>query len=103
MAKLQAAMNAISTGITPLNIKPTTRRFMAALNKDFNTVKALATLLNLADEIIFRASNGYKIDVAQKQLQKWASILGIQLDNLSASDNTLDDGWQAYQAQLVNE
>jgi cysteinyl-tRNA synthetase len=78
--RLNAAMNAISIGEKPLDIAPAQNRFLAAMDKDLDTVRGLATLLNLADEILFRAANDYSIDGAQAALQQMASVLGLRLN-----------------------
>ncbi len=77
--KLNAAMQAVSSGDLPINLAPVHRRFAKALEEDFNTLKGVASLLNLADEILFRARNGYFIDEAQIKLQHLASILGLNV------------------------
>ena len=78
--KLSAAMKAKSTGDRLLNIAPARKRFEAALDNDLDTVKGIATLLNLADEILFRAPNGYRVDDAQMALRQMATVFGLHLD-----------------------
>lgn len=78
--KLSAAMTAKSTGQRRLNTTPVRRRFEAALDNDLDTVKAIATLLNLADEILFRAPNDYLIDDGQMALRQMAAVFGLRLD-----------------------
>ena len=59
--KLAAAMEARSTGDRLINLAPIENRFAAAMENDLDTMKGIASLLNLADEIMFRAGNGYQI------------------------------------------
>ena len=77
--KLQAALSAASTGQQAINITPIQNRFTIAMENDLDTAKGIATLLNLADEVLFRAPNGYLLDGAQAALQRMASVFGLQL------------------------
>lgn len=97
--RLSAAMNAKSTGETPINTVPAENRFAAALDNDLDTVKAIATLLNLADEILFRAPNDYRIDDAQVTLRQMATVFGLSLDKGSPEDRVLT-GWHEYQKRI---
>jgi cysteinyl-tRNA synthetase len=93
--RLNAAMEAIGTGDRPLNIVPARNRFMAALDNDLDTRKGIATLLNLADEILFRAANGYSIDKAQDALRQMASVFGLRLDEEGPEERVVS-GWADY-------
>ena len=52
---------------------------------------ALASLLNLADEIIFRAENGYRVSEAQAALRQMAGVFGLRLDE---AEPGVIIGWQ---------
>jgi cysteinyl-tRNA synthetase len=78
--KLRAALKARSTGDQLLNLAPVRKRFEATLDNDLDTVKGIATLLNLADEILFRAPNDYRVDEAQMALRQMAAVFGLHLD-----------------------
>ena len=68
---------------------------MAALDNDLDTRKGVATLLNLADEILFRASNGYTIDDAQGALRQMASVFGLRLGKEGPEERVIS-GWADY-------
>jgi DALR domain len=93
--RLKAAMDAIGTGDRSLNTTPARNRFMAALDNDLDTRKGMATLLNLADEILFRAPNGYSIDDAQDALRQMASVFGLRLDTERPEERVVN-GWADY-------
>jgi cysteinyl-tRNA synthetase len=97
--RLSAAMDALSTGDRPLNVVPVQNRFQAALDNDLDTVKAIATLLNLADEILFRAANDYQVEDAQVALRQMASVFGLRLDRRSPEGRVIA-GWRNYQEQI---
>ena len=89
--RLAAAMTAVNSGHKLININPIQSRFQAALDQDLDTAMALASLLNLADEIIFRAENGYRVSEAQAALRQMAGVFGLRLDE--AEPGVLI-GWQ---------
>jgi len=97
--RLSAAMEAISTGDQPLNFAPVWKRFEAALDNDLDSIRAIATLLNLADEILFRAPNNYQIDEAQAALRQLASVFGLRLDREPPEGRGVT-GWHEYQKQI---
>lgn len=98
--KLKAAMNVRSTGEQPINMTPVQKRFTAVMNNDLDTSKALATLLNLADEILFRAPNGYRVTNAQSDLQHMAAVFGVYLDAETAVPEEMATGWNHLRQQL---
>ena len=98
--KLKAAMSARSTGPQPININPVQKRFTAVMDNDLDTGKGLATLLNLADEILFRASNGYQIEDAQTALQQMTAVFGLRLTDEAAAQNDEDNGWHTLRQRL---
>ena len=93
--KIKVAMTAVSTGPQPINLTPALNRFMAAMDNDLDTLKGIATLLNLADEILFRASNGYQIEEAQAALRRMASVFGLRL-NEEESEMRVVSGWNKH-------
>lgn len=97
--KLKAAAQAINSGTKPINLKPAENRFIAAMDNDLDTLKGIATLLNIADEILIRASQGYQIEEAQSFLRRLATVFGLQLDQ-EKPDTQLVAGWQQYQQQF---
>ncbi len=99
--KLKAAMSARSTGEQPINITPAQRRFTAVMDNDLDTSKGIATLLNLADEILFRASNGYRIEEAQAALQGMAAVFGLNVAEEETAADNITDGWNAFRQQFV--
>jgi hypothetical protein len=54
---------------------------------------------NLADEILFRAPNGYQIDEAQALLRELAAIFGLRLDAEQAEAKVLM-GWHEHKQQF---
>lgn len=98
--KLKAALTAVSTGQQPINVAPIQKQFMAAMDNDLDTVKGVATLLNLADEILFRASNGYRVDEAQMALRRMASVFGLRLNKDEAEEQVIA-GWSEHRQQFV--
>jgi L-cysteine:1D-myo-inositol 2-amino-2-deoxy-alpha-D-glucopyranoside ligase len=102
--KLNAALAAVSTGDQPINVTPAQKRFTAVMDNDLDTVKGIATLLNLADEIIFRAPNGYQIKEAQAALRRMASVFGLCLDEELAERRVItgwNDHWQNFRKDLL--
>ncbi len=97
--KLKAAIEAMSTGERLINIAPVRRRFQAALDNDLDTVKAIATLLNLADEILFRAPNDYLVEGAQLALRQMATVFGLRLDR-ELPESRVVTGWHLYQERI---
>lgn len=85
--KLNTALAAKSVDSTEqiLNSKPAERRFFTALGNDLNTFGATAALLNLADDILFKAPSGYNVQTAQETLAELAQILGLKVNNKNAS------------------
>lgn len=99
--KLKAAMTAVSSGETVINTQPAQNRFTAVMDNDLDTSKGIATLLNLADEILFRAPNGYQVDEAKAVLRRLAAIFGLRLDAEQAEAQVIM-GWHEH-AQLFEE
>lgn len=97
--KLHAAMTAVSTGSQVLNVTPAINRFTAVMDNDLDTIKGIATLLNLADEIIFRAPNGYSVDDAQAALRRLGSIFGLRFGE-ELADPQIIDGWNGHSQQF---
>jgi L-cysteine:1D-myo-inositol 2-amino-2-deoxy-alpha-D-glucopyranoside ligase len=97
--KLKAALTAVSTGTKPINLTPAQNRFAAALEKDLDTPKGVATLLNVADEIMFRAPNGYRVDEAQALLRQLSAVFGVRLD-AETPEKHVAAGWQEHRQQF---
>jgi len=55
------------------------QRFIEAMDDDFNTAQALATLFDLARDINRTSEEGYSVVPAQKVLLELANILGLTL------------------------
>jgi L-cysteine:1D-myo-inositol 2-amino-2-deoxy-alpha-D-glucopyranoside ligase len=89
--RLSAAMTAINSGHKLINVNPAQSRFEAAMDNDLDTSLALASLLNLADEIIFRAESGYRVTEAQAALREMARVFGLRLDE---AEPRVTIGWQ---------
>ncbi len=100
--KLNAALAAASTGGQAINVTPAQRRFITAMDNDLDTIKGVATLLNLADEIIFRAPNGYQVEGAQDCLRDMASVFGLRLDQ-EMSQEAVISGWNEHKQQFEDE
>jgi cysteinyl-tRNA synthetase len=66
-------------GVTVLNAEPFERKFVEAMDDDFNTAQAIAVLFELAKEINRGAEEGMQITEAQHTLLKLAGILGLTL------------------------
>jgi cysteinyl-tRNA synthetase len=97
VAKLEAALTAVSSGQRPINVAPAQNRFRAAMDNDLDTAKGIATLLNLADEVLFRAPNACQVDEAQAELRRMASVFGLRLDqNGALFEERSIDGWNKH-------
>lgn len=86
LGALQPATGKITTGdsVSALEtaVKHTRQRFIAAMNEDFNTSNALATLFGLARVINIARDTGVGGEpfiAAQDTLQELAEVLGLQL------------------------
>ena len=62
-----------------VDVKSYRNRFTEAMDDDFNTAQALATLFDLARDINRADETGYKTEEARKVLLKMASVLGLAL------------------------
>jgi cysteinyl-tRNA synthetase len=100
--KLLAALTAVDSGERPINTQPIQARFRAAMDNDLDTALALASLLNLADEIIFRAETGYQVTAAQDVLREMAAVFGLRLDKTEL-EARVTTGWQAHRERFKGE
>jgi cysteinyl-tRNA synthetase len=66
-------------GTTGLDAKPLERKFVEAMDDDFNTPQAIAVLFELVKEINRGAEQGANIAKAQNTLLKLSGILGLTL------------------------
>jgi len=67
-------------GIITLDPKPFERKFVEAMDDDFNTAQAIAVLYELTKEINQGATEGVNIIKAQDTLLKLAGVLGLTLE-----------------------
>ncbi len=95
--KFNAALSAIGSGQRPINVTPALNRFNAAMENDLDTRKGIATLLNLADEILFRAANGYEVKKAQESMRKLTAVFGLQLQSDTLAHHLTTTNGQTYQ------
>ncbi len=65
---------------TPLDAEPYRQRFTAAMDDDFNSAQAVATLFDLAREINKAGEEGAQIVGAQNTLRELAGVLGLKLE-----------------------
>jgi len=81
------------------------QRFTQAMDDDFNTAQAIATLFDLASEINRSADEGHSIKEAQRELMELAGIMGLTLEkveiHLDAEPFIKLAG--AYEVSLVGE
>jgi cysteinyl-tRNA synthetase len=54
-------------------------QFIEAMDDDFNTAQAIATLFDLTRDINRASSEGYSVAVAQKTLRELAEVMGLTL------------------------
>jgi len=66
-------------GAATLNAQPFEQKFIEAMDDDFNTAQAIATLFELTKEINRSAEQGIDITEAQHTLLKLANTLGLTL------------------------
>lgn len=62
-----------------LDVEPYRKRFIEAMDDDFNTAQAIATLFDLARDINRTGEENYAIAPAQQALLELANILGLTL------------------------
>jgi cysteinyl-tRNA synthetase len=65
-------------------------QFIDAMDDDFNTAQAIATLFDLTRDINRASSEGYSVAAAQKTLQELADVMGLTLK--SEKSRPLDAG-----------
>jgi len=63
-----------------IDVKSYRNRLIAAMDDDFNTAQALATLFDLARELNRACEAGHQPEEARKTLQELARILGLTLE-----------------------
>jgi cysteinyl-tRNA synthetase len=64
-------------GSTALDVAPYRQRFIEAMDDDFNTAQAIASLFDLAWEINRAADEGHSVEEAQRELIELAGIMGL--------------------------
>ncbi len=66
----------------PLDAEPYRKRFIDAMDDDFNSAQAVACLFDLAREINKSGEESSRIDEAQIMLRKLAGVLGLKLEKV---------------------
>ncbi|MDY6911879.1 MAG: cysteine--tRNA ligase [Chloroflexota bacterium] len=66
----------------PFNAESYRQRFIEAMDDDFNTAQAVATVFDLAREINKASEEGSPIGKAQETLNELTSVLGLQLEEI---------------------
>lgn len=85
--KIDTAIAALShSGGPHLNSDPAERRFFRALGRDLDGFAATAALLNLADDILFKAPSGYDVSKSKEALLRLGSILGLQFEAVAMGE-----------------
>ena len=59
-------------------------------------------MLNLADEILFRAPHGYQVQPAQESLRRMASVLGLLLDQERPQEELIS-AWNRHKERFEGE
>jgi cysteinyl-tRNA synthetase len=67
-------------GTAPIDVDSYRRRFIEAMEDDFNTPQALASLFDLAREINRARDGGFEVNQAQQMLLELANISGFTLE-----------------------
>jgi len=62
-----------------VDVEPYRSRFVEAMDDDFNTAQAVATLFDLTRDINRADESGYNVEEARKTLKELAGILGLTL------------------------
>ncbi len=62
-----------------VDVKPYRNRFVEAMDDDFNTAQAIATLFDLARDINRAEEAGFNVEVARNTLKELAGVLGLTL------------------------
>lgn len=73
----------------PLDARPFSERFIAAMDDDLNTPQAIAALFDLAREINRAREAGQSINEAQEALRNLGSILGLTFQGQSTNGRDL--------------
>jgi cysteinyl-tRNA synthetase len=63
-----------------INIRPYRQKFIEAMDEDFGTPQALATLFDLARDINRLSDEGYSVAQGQQLLSELAGVLGLTLE-----------------------
>ena len=79
-----------SPDATPLDPEGTRTRFVEAMENDFGTPQALASLFDLARAINRGRAEGFDLGLAQAELQELTSVLGLRLDNITFTEVKID-------------
>ena len=74
-----------------INIESYRNKFNEAMDDDFGTPQALATLFDLARDINRADDEGYNVAQAQKVLRELADVLGLKLESRSQISGEMDN------------
>ena len=72
----------------PLNVSGYQQQFIEAMDDDFNTPRALASLFDLSREINRASEQGKSVSDAQNVLQELLELLGIDLEDQDSTSDT---------------
>ncbi|TAK35699.1 MAG: cysteine--tRNA ligase [Chloroflexota bacterium] len=84
----QAARAASPESAEKLNAEEYRRRFITAMDDDFNTPQAMGTLFDLARDINRAREEGVSVQEAQSTLRELAGVLGLTLAEAEAEEIT---------------
>jgi cysteinyl-tRNA synthetase len=93
--KLLAALKARSSQGDSLDISACREAFLAAMDDDLDTHRALRSLEELAERILAAAANRNDVDRAQSTLRSLGGIFGLRLD-ARAPDPRVVSGWEEH-------
>jgi cysteinyl-tRNA synthetase len=95
LAAAAAATGAADAPGTPLNTTATTDAFAAAMENDLDTRTALRLLRRLAGAIVEAARSGQRIDAAQNELRRMATVFGLRLGAAEPEPRVVE-GWAEH-------
>jgi cysteinyl-tRNA synthetase len=93
--KLLAALKAKSGQGDSLDTRPCRDAFLAAMDDDLDTHRALRSLEELAERILAAAANRIDVDKAQSTLRTLGRVFGLRLDAPSP-DPRVVSGWEGH-------
>lgn len=96
--KLRRAMTVSSGSRENFDSRQARHDFMAAMNDDLDTPRALDVVFKLADRIIAAENSDRDISKAQVMLGELAGILGLRLDD--TIDPSVEKSWQRHRRRF---